>query len=205
GCWLQRPHARQAETGGDLDGQLVNVYRSLVYAPPTVAQVARFPVSTIDLWARQDALARQDAALVARLTADPRAYDAELAGMWVYCASTRLGSGVEHKVGLRPRPHLSHTGSGIHAKGRRDHLPRLCRELQTRLKHVALLYGAWDETLQDTVLHRTRGTVGLLIDPPHSHGLRDAHLYAQDHDCAAAVREWASAHGENPLLRIALC
>ena len=204
-CLLARPHRPHTETVGDLDGYLTNVHRALVYDPLAVAQYARWPVSSMDLWARHDYLCSQRDALAAQLTADHRFYDAELAGLWLYCASTWQGSGFGRKAGLRPQPHVSHTGSGIHARGRRDQLPRRCLELQTRLAHVTLLCGDWRETLAETVVFRTRGSVGILLDPPYSQDLREAPLYARETDCAAAVRDWALAHGDHPQLRIALC
>jgi DNA adenine methylase len=49
------------------------------------------------------------------------------------------------------------------------------------------------------------GMTAVFLDPPYSHDLRDSELYAHEDDCGSAVREWALANGDNPLLRIALC
>lgn len=49
------------------------------------------------------------------------------------------------------------------------------------------------------------GLTGVFLDPPYSHAERDVGLYRTDNNVAKAVREWAIANGDNPLLRIALC
>src|SRR5262249_9598143 len=98
---LARPHRPGVETVNDQDGHVVNVLRALAADPRTVAQVARWPVSSVDLWARHDALCSARDALTAQLIADHRYFDAELAGLWIYCASTWAGSGFGRKAGLR--------------------------------------------------------------------------------------------------------
>jgi DNA adenine methylase len=105
---LARPHRPRVETVNDRDGHLVNLWWALAADPGAVVQHARWPVSSIDLWARHDYLCRERAALTAELIADHRFYDAELAGLWLYCASTWAGSGFGRKAGLRPTPHIPH-------------------------------------------------------------------------------------------------
>jgi site-specific DNA-adenine methylase len=202
---LARPHRPRVETVNDLEGHLVNVWRALAHDPRTVAQHARWPVSSVDLWARHDFLCSQRATLTAQLIADHRFSNPELAGLWIYCASTWTGSGLGRKPGLRSQPHVSHTGSGIHARRRRGQLPRLFEELQKRLHAVRILCGGWQDSLTDTILFGSGAPVGILLDPPYAHTRRQARLYATEDDCAPAVRDWAVAHGDNPQLRIALC
>src|SRR5215831_10195977 len=140
---LARPHRPRVETVNDRDGHLVNLWRALAADPSAVVQYTHGPVSSVDLWARHDYLCKARTSLTAQLLADHRYYDAELAGLWLYCRSTWAGSGFGRKAGLRPTPHISHTGSGIHALRRRGQLPRLCAELQVRLRGVRILCGDW--------------------------------------------------------------
>jgi hypothetical protein len=51
------------------------------------------------------------------------------------------------------------------------------------------------------------GLTAVFLDPPYSVAAqRNMNLYREDDgEVADAVREWAIAHGENPMLRIALC
>ena len=202
---LARPHRPRVETVNDRDGHLVNLWWALAADPGAVVQHARWPVSSIDLWARHDYLCRERAALTAQLIADHRYYDAALAGLWLYCASTWAGSGFGSKAGLRPTPHISHTGSGIHAVGRRGQLPRLGSEFKVRLEHVRLLCGDWQDCLTEARLHGAGGPVGILVDPPYSAEQRATTFYATQDACAPAVRDWAVAHGGDARLRIALC
>ena len=53
----------------------------------------------------------------------------------------------------------------------------------------------------------THGLTGILLDPPYSaEEGRDPTLYrCEDIQVAHAVRAWAMANGNNPLLRIVLC
>jgi hypothetical protein len=48
---------------------------------------------------------------------------------------------------------------------------------------------------------------GVFLDPPYSADFRDTDpLYGKDDmNVSVSVREWATANGDNPLLRIALC
>ena len=56
------------------------------------------------------------------------------------------------------------------------------------------------ETVNDS-----NGMTAVLLDLPYSHDERQADLYANDHDVAADVRQWAIENGDNQLLRVALC
>jgi hypothetical protein len=51
------------------------------------------------------------------------------------------------------------------------------------------------------------GLTGVFLDPPYADTAdRTSDLYREDSEsCAHAVREWAIANGDNPLMRIALC
>jgi hypothetical protein len=51
------------------------------------------------------------------------------------------------------------------------------------------------------------GLTGVFLDPPYADTAdRQSDLYRVDsEDVAHAVRDWAVANGDNPLLRIALC
>jgi DNA adenine methylase len=203
---LARPHPPRVETVNDLDGHIVNVWRALAADPAAVVHYARWPVSSNDLWARHDELCRKRASLTTQLQDDPRVYDAELAGYWVYARSCWAGaSGFGRTPGQRPMPLLTHTGNGVHAIKRRASLLRLCRDLQVRLQDVRLLCHDWQECLTTPRLFGVGGTVGILLDPPYTQARREQQLYAVPDTPASAVRDWAIAHGDDPRLRLALC
>jgi hypothetical protein len=76
--------------------------------------------------------------------------------------------------------------------------------LAERLRRVRVCCGDWTRVLGPTPTEKL-GLTGVFLDPPYGHAERQDDLYAEDHDVAADVREWAIANGDNPLLRIALC
>ncbi len=114
-------------------------------------------------------------------------------------------------------------GSGVHASGLTQKMPRMdrgtdsrlaatsdaivgwMRALQDRLRNVRVTCGDWKRILGRSVTECI-GVTGVFLDPPYGDGDRDPSLYAHDDvNVAAAVREWAIDAGENPKMRIALC
>ncbi len=139
-----RPEAGKVETVNDASGLIANVWRAIRDDPDAVALHADDIVSEVDLSAWHRTLVAAAEGLKAKLIADPRYFDAELAGRWIWGASCWLGSGwcdgtlpqkrpaiggqggegrVHQGVGVhgalhQTRPHLSNAGVGTH-------LPRL--------------------------------------------------------------------------------
>lgn len=115
---LSRPSEPGIETVNDLDGLLVHFWRALREAPAEVARHADYPVSEIDLHARHRELVRRAAEVREQLKADPRWFDAELAGWWVWGLSQWIGGGwCAPVVSLSERrPAISHASHGVHRK-----------------------------------------------------------------------------------------
>lgn len=78
--------------------------------------------------------------------------------------------------------------------------------LQQRFRRVRVCCGDWKRVLTPAVTS-THGTTAIFLDPPYSKEAdRTDDLYRCDNlDIAHEAREWAVAHGEDPLFRIALC
>lgn len=131
---LGRPgaHRANAETVNDLDSYLVNFWRSVAADPDAVAHAADWPVNEVDLSARHLWLVNEGRAILTRLTADPDAYDAKIAGWWLWGICSWIGSGWCSGVGPwvadedgklsngnagrginRQLPHLGDAGRGI--------------------------------------------------------------------------------------------
>lgn len=117
-----------------------------------------------------------------------------------------------HTAGERKRPALPRGGRGVNARAsgagseaeRRAHLVEVLGALRDRLRLVRVCCGDWTRILGPTPTFHV-GVTGVLLDPPYGHAERDEALYGVDEDVAPAVRDWAIANGDNPLLRIALC
>lgn len=84
------PHCFGTETVNDADGYIANFHRALQYAPDEVAGHADHQVNEIDLhsWHRTLVDSRER---VERMLTDPKYYDAELAGRWVWGISQWIG------------------------------------------------------------------------------------------------------------------
>lgn len=123
------------ETVNDLDGHVTNVWRAIKYAPEDVAWWTDMPVDELTLHAAHLKLVNATAELTERLIADPRYYDAELAGYWIWGKCCWIGSGwcsgkgpwrlVDGRVRKDPArgmgvyrrlPHLGDGGCGVNRK-----------------------------------------------------------------------------------------
>lgn len=134
-----KPEVLWTETVNDADGLLVNFWRALAADPEAVAAAADWPVIELDLYARNKALIEARQGLTDRLRADPRWYDAELAGWWVWGMGATIGDGWGAKL-YRQLPKLSGHGSGIHRvsgggglEARREVLERYHRALVSKV------------------------------------------------------------------------
>lgn len=95
---LRRPHpcnrTYYSETVNDLDGLLVNAWRSIQMSPEATADAASWPVSEADLHARHLALLRwRDERQLEHLMGDPLFHDPVMAGWWMWGQSAWIGSG----------------------------------------------------------------------------------------------------------------
>lgn len=95
---LRRPHEANrtyySETVNDLDGLLVNAWRSMQLSPDAMAEAASWPVSEADLHARHLALLRwRDEQQLEHLMADPLWHDPAMGGWWAWGQSSWIGSG----------------------------------------------------------------------------------------------------------------
>ncbi len=221
---LGRPHAPRIETVNDLAGFIANFWRVLQADPDAVAHHADWPVNENDLHARHVHLVNLRPTLTARLEGDPAYYDALVAGWWVWGISAWIGSGwcsgngpwksvdgmlVNAGRGVhRQLPHLGGPGSpghGIHSATRRAALGEYMTRLAARLRYVRVCCGDWTRVLGPSPTFK-HGVTAVFLDPPYAVGAgREGDLYGVETDVSAAVREWAIVHGDDPLLRIALC
>lgn len=225
----------RTETVNDLDGFVANYWRATQAEPDAVAQWADWPVNENDLHARHAWLVGQRQSLQARLEGDHAYYDARVAGWWLWGICQWIGSGWcsgngpwRQTDGLlvrsgkeggvnRKLPHLGDAGMGInrklphlgndgrgHCEAWSDHLHGMMQRLSDRLRRVRVCCGDWTRVLGPTPTEH-QGLTGIFLDPPYDQGIRDASLYAVETPVSTAVREWALANGDNPMLRIALC
>lgn len=126
--------------------------------------------------------------------------------------SDAAGEGVQ-----RPRVHLGNAGQGVKRRlvhlgdaGRGANRPTMAVEawmeaLANRLCNVRVCCGDWSRVCGPTPTTQL-GLTGVFLDPPYADTARDKRTYrVDDLSVAHDVREWALAHGDDPLMRIALC
>ena len=76
-----------------------------------------------------------------------------------------------------------------------------------RLRNVRICCGDFRRVLKPSITENMGASVvtAVFLDPPYSHSVGRANsIYAMESDVSDAAREWAIAHGDNPLYRIAL-
>ena len=220
---LGRPSPSGNETINDLDGYVANFWRAIKYAPDETAEWADNPVNENDLHARHVWLLQRREDLRARLEGAPDYFDAQIAGWWVWGICCWIGSGFCSGNGPwwvnddRQLVHLGNNGRGVNRQrvhlgnnGQGDapetRLGDWFMALSERLRSVRVCSGEWSRVCGPSVTFK-HGLTGVFLDPPYADTAdRQSDLYREDsEDVAHAVREWAIANGDNPLLRIALC
>ena len=95
---LNRPHLANrtyfSETVNDLDGLLVNAWRSIVMHPDATAEAASWPVAEADLIARHLHMVRwREERNLEMLMGDPAFCDPQVAGWWLWGICSWIGSG----------------------------------------------------------------------------------------------------------------
>ena len=193
------------ETINDKDGYVANFWRALQHDPESVARYADWPVNENDLHARHVWLVEQRESLRSRLEGHPEFFDAQIAGWWVWGVSCWIGSGFCSGKGpwwINERRQLVHLGNN----GQGERLVDWFGALSERLRGVRVCSGDWTRVCGPSVTH-THGMTAVFLDPPYADTAdRASDLYREDSlEVAHAVREWAIANGDHPLLRIALC
>lgn len=214
---LARPEAGKTETINDKDHFVANFWRAVQRDPDAVASYADWPVNEADLHSRHWWLLTDGAARISTIDGDPDAFDAQVAGWWVWGACSWIGSGWcsgrgpwqwgasgwakigDAGMGLnRQLPHLGDAGRG-------RFIAEWIGRLADRLRDVRVCAGDWSRVCGPSVTHR-HGTTAVFLDPPYADtaGRTDG-LYAVDClSVAHEVREWAIEQGKNPLMRICL-
>ena len=230
---LRAPDGSRVETINDMDGFVVNFWRSIAFDPETTAFHADWPCTEADLEARHAWLVNRSDRLRWQLE-DPDFYDAKVAGWWVWGACNWIGSGwcsgsgphITNGANLydsrelphlsagrginRQLPHLGNAGLGINRQlphlsaGRGAFIYEWFALLSERLRDVRVTCGDWRRVLKDGVTTR-HGLTGVFLDPPYTKGKMDYASGGMGIGIADAVRDWCVANGSNKNLRIVLC
>jgi DNA adenine methylase len=224
---LKRPPTKQEkiyEIICEKDGFVSNVWRAIKLKPDETAHYCDWPVNHADLVARKKYLLKHKKELLKNLCDDPEYCDPKLAGYWIWCASSWIGTGmmcpnqrphiVRDKGIHSKRPHLT-KDMGIHSK-----IPHLIRDmgihvkndiyawlnfLSQRLRNVKVVCGDWTRVCGGNWQANNK-PVGIFFDPPYATSERDQNLYDEESLMVAKdVEKWALERGANKDYRIICC
>lgn len=201
---LARPHTPRIETVNDADCYLANFWRAVQHDPAAVARYAEWPVNECDLHARHRWLLARRNDLRALLDADPDAFDAKVAGWWLWGISQWIGDGwCGDGNPSRKMPNVDgHGGKGVHALT--IDVDTSLRALTSRLRDVRVVCGDWTRVLGGSALRAHGGACGVFLDPPYADGEMDYAAGGMGSGISAEVRRWAIENGNNRALRIVL-
>ena len=103
----------------------------------------------------------------------------------------------------RQLPHLGDKGQGVNRKtAREEWLAEWLGKLQDRFFDARIACGDWERICSVGTMTRF-GFAGVLLDPPY--GTTGAVYACDSTSIAQDVQNWCLGHGQNPMLRIALC
>jgi len=196
---LRRRRARlfeapPGETVNDADQCVANFYRAVKFDCKGVAHYADDPVNETDVRAWRRWLADQAVFRKMMLT-DPEYYDIRIAGKFCWMMGLNIAQGTGNS---KPK----NNPNGIHGLEFRKNFFRNFEDLRNRLRYTRVLCDDWQRVL--TPVETTgSGLTAVFLDPPYAD---NEYVYdVQTVGVSHAVREWAIAHGDDPLFRIALC
>jgi len=187
---LARPTPARTEIAVDLDGLLLNFWRSLQTRWPEMQAYLTGSVSEIDIYAKHEALLDARDAINEKMRADPTWCNPMLAAWWWEGISSWLGSGYGHRH-ARQRPHIDRSLKGVWATRMTDDK---IEAVAARMANVILLAGDWEEgwkrSCTPAILGRFDKSTSVFLDPPYA-GDRAKGLYAEDAHLNKRITEWA--------------
>jgi site-specific DNA-adenine methylase len=202
GSFLGRPTAPKREVIGDSYCLVTNFWRAAKLAKPEeLAELTAWPLSQLDLTARDSWLAAQKDRLHHFLSTDPFWYDLRCAAWYSWKNCVRMSyNAFGHSLNLG--------GSEKGVLRKRQNLAEYFAALKQRLSNVIIHYGDWTR-LTKLAESQCRDRDGaILFDPPYLYATgRKQNCYAHDSpDVAGWVKRWAVARATtHPRLRITLC
>lgn len=199
---LRRPpskHVMPNEIVCDIDGRIANAWRAIQFAPEETAKWCDWPVCHADLIARRKVIIEKEPYLYENLIADPKWYDPELAGYWIYCASCAFGRVLQNTESI-PR---TTDNVGCINKNVYD----LFERLRKRIRYIKVVCGNWKKAANTICIEKlkSQNSFGVFLDPPYSLDMRSNNLYAKENkNINKEVEKWCFEKGKDKHFRIVL-
>jgi DNA adenine methylase len=189
----------------DIDGLVVNFWRSMKFYPDLMAKELDYPISEIDLAARIKYIYTQEDDFVKKMREQSDYCEPRRAAYWCWALNQWIGGGqgmkeFGGKTNRKQRPILNFIG-GVNSE---KNLMNYCYELQNRLRYTRIVCGDWKRVLTTGVTKGAK-SVGVFLDPPYGDKKRQLLYGCDSYDVASEVREWCKENGSNSQFRIILC
>lgn len=197
-----RPHritpSTHVELVNDLNGWLVNAWRSVRYDPEAVKKNLRdLSYSEADLRAAKRLVYSQD---LSEQLEELDWYDARIGACWMAVMSGFVGAGGSEN-GRIGSLDTGSRGNGVY---RPDFSIIEFEAWSRRMRRVRIMHGPWQRCVSS--ITRMCGNnfpkIGVYLDPPYADGSNDT--YGEKHDAIPALESarWAIEHGDDPSMRI---
>lgn len=198
-----RPHridpAAHVELVGDLNGWLVNAWRSVQRDPVAVMHHLRgLSYSEHDLRAAKRLVYSQD---LSEKLEDLRWYDPEIGAYWLAIMGGLVGTDGANNNATGSL----HTGNRGHGVWRPDFCIGDLKAWSDRMQRVRILQGPWERCVSSRsrmCVGATQGPTGIYLDPPYADGDNTTYGEAHTDEPALASAQWAIEHGNDPRMRI---
>lgn len=199
------PTQHKSEIVNDLDGMLVNVWRSLQLSPEKVAEVVWFPKSELEVAMRHQYILERRPSVVKMLQTGLESHDPVLAGHWIYEACSTIGDVVHREAPQSPC--ISYTASqGIFRLGFQEpsDVTAWFQAFQKRLRRVNIGIGSWERVVAPSILINAP-TTAIFLDPPYAPDGRVSVYNQDDGSVFFDVVRWGLEQGVKSNLKIAIC
>ncbi|ERS24829.1 hypothetical protein HMPREF1301_00214 [Propionibacterium sp. KPL2005] len=204
---LARPRftGHRMEIINDLDGWLVNVWRSVKADPKGVALECVGPMTEIDITARKAWLNGNRESFTSWLMGDPEHYDSKAAAWWLTVACGSIGTPISNGPWGIVDGKLTHIGAGGVSRSIPSFLDnngvysptidvdKRIHSIAQRLRDTRIACGDWRRVLSDSIISGSKhsngdGSTAIFLDPPYTVG---SDVYFNNGDgLSKSVRDW---------------
>jgi site-specific DNA-adenine methylase len=206
---LSRPYKhRTIENINDINGLVINFFRSVKYDYKKVLESLRRPMNQIEYQAMQKFVISfaNNKRNVDLLKNNYKFFNSEIAGAWAYCLNCSF---LDHFQSVSTTRKNNHIDKGLMEIGSRKVVNRffnqniVLEKMHERLLEVRMSCTNWKNLLTPAVLNvRLSGKyTAIFFDPPYENKEKTYKAKPVSNE----VRKWCIENGSNPFYKIILC
>lgn len=186
------------EIVNDMDGMVVNAWRSIQWNPDETRDYARWPVTELDMHARSSYCESRRGDLESLLRSDPEYYDTKIAGWWLWGTSAAIGDAF-----FLQKKSIPNFAGGKGVLRKTFDWENDFQEMSRRLRGVKVACGDWKRIAKPSLRHKAKVTA-FFLDPPYAASDRHDTYAHESYTVASEVEAWCIENGSDPSLRIVL-